>query len=176
MKKAIKHSIEELELAKFDLEKCLNTKSKSFTFNTFDLSLNYFYENIASNISPKNSVVYIIKMCDSYDLTNIFEKFKSENNEMKLSKINKSNKESKVLYVGSVQNNFKGRIKQHLGFGSESTYSLKLVKWAKKEKLDIVIEHFVLENTSSVITLRLIENILANILKPQFGKHDKIKT
>ena len=63
-----------------------------------------------------------------------------------------------------------------MGFGSESTYSLKLVKWAKKEKLDIVIEHFILENTSSVITLRLIENILANILKPQFGKHDKIKT
>ena len=60
-----------------------------------------------------------------------------------------------------------------MGFGSESTYSLKLVKWAKKEKLDVVIEYFVLENTSSKITLRLIENNLANILKPQFGKHDK---
>ncbi len=90
MKKAIKHSIAELELAKFDLEKCLKIKSKLFTFNTHDLSLNYFVGNIASNISNKNSVVYIIKINDSYDLTNIFGKFKSENDEEKLPKINKS--------------------------------------------------------------------------------------
>ena len=171
MKKAIKHSIEELELAKFDLEKCLNTKSKSFTFNTFDLSLNYFYENIASNISPKNSVVYIIKMCDSYDLTNIFEKFKSENNEMKLSKINKSNKESKVLYVGSVLSNFKGRIKQHLGFGSKSTYSLKLGKWATTKKIEITIEYFLIDDLSSELTIRILEKKLAVLLNPQFGKY-----
>ena len=75
--------------------------------------------------------------------------------------------------VGSVLSNFKGRVKQHLGFGSKSTYSLKLAKWAKKEKLDVVVEYFVLEKTSSKITLRLIENMLANILKPQFGKHDE---
>ena len=173
MKKVIKHSIEELEIAKFDLEKCLNTKSKSFKFNTFDLSLNYFNENIASNISPKNSVVYIIKMSDSYDLTEVLNRYKSSDANIKLPQINKENFNSEVLYVGSVQNNFKGRIKQHLGFGSESTYSLKLVKWAKKEKLDIVIEYIVLENTNSVITIRLIEKYLANILKPQFGKHDK---
>jgi ABC-type multidrug transport system fused ATPase/permease subunit len=71
MKKAIEHSLEELELAKFDLEKCFNTKSKSFTFNTCDLSLNYFDEKIAPNISIKKSVVYIIKVNDNYDLTNI---------------------------------------------------------------------------------------------------------
>jgi hypothetical protein len=171
MKKAIKHSIEELELAKFDLEKCLNTKSESFKFNTFDLSLNYFYENIASNISPKNSVVYIIKMCDSYDLTNIFEKFKSENNEMKLSKINKSNKESKVLYVGSVLSNFKGRIKQHLGFGSKSTYSLKLGKWATTKKIEITIEYFLIDDLSSELPIRILEKKLAALLNPQFGKY-----
>jgi hypothetical protein len=171
MKKAIKHSIEELELAKFDLEKCLNTKSKSFKFNTFDLSLNYFDENIASNISLKNSVVYIIKMCHSYDLTNIFEKFKSENNEMKLSKINKSNKESKVLYVGSVLSNFKGRLIQHLGFGSKSTYSLKLGKWATTKKIEITIEYFLINDLSSELTIRILEKKLAVLLNPQFGKY-----
>ena len=104
-----------------------------------------------------------------------FHKYKNNHKNNKLPQIN-HNSTSKVLYVGSVLSNFKGRIKQHLGFGSKSTYSLKLGKWAIKEKLDIVIEYFVLENTNSVITLRLIENILANSLKPQFGKHDKIKT
>jgi hypothetical protein len=176
MKKAIKHSIEELELAKFDLEKCLNTKSESFKFNTFDLSLNYFYDKISPNINGDKHVIYIIKINRTYDLTQILNKYKSSDANIKFPQINKENFDSEVLYVGSVQNNFKGRIKQHLGFGSESTYSLKLAKWAKKEKLDVVIEYFVLENTSSKITLRLIENILANILKPQFGKHDKIKT
>ena len=171
MKKAIKHSIKELELAKFDLAKCLNTKSKSFTLKACDLSLNYFDENIASNISTKNSVVYIIKVNDSYDLTNVFEKYKSENNEVKLSKINKSNKESKVLYVGSVLSNFKGRIKQHLGFGSKSTYSLKLDKWATTKKLEITIEYFLINNLSSELTIRILEKKLAVLLKPQFGKH-----
>lgn len=171
MKKAIKHSIEELELAKFDLEKCLKTKSISFTFNTCDLSLNYFDEKISPDIKGVKHVIYIIKINRTYDLTKVLNKYKSSDANIKLPKINKENFNSEVLYVGSVQNNFKGRIKQHLGFGSESTYSLKLVKWAKKEKLDVVIEYFVLEKTSSNITLRLIENILANILKPQFGKH-----
>ena len=173
MKKAIKHSIEELELAKFDLEKCLNTKSKSFTFNTFDLSLNYFDDKITQNISRIENVIYIIKMNRHCDLTEVLNKYKSSDANIKLPKINKENFNSEILYVGSVQNNFKGRIKQHLGFGSKSTYSLKLAKWAKKEKLDVVIEYFVLEKTSSKITLRLIENMLANILKPQFGKHDE---
>jgi hypothetical protein len=171
MKKAIKHSIEELELAKFDLEKCLNTKSKSFTFKVYDLSLNYFDENIESNISTKNSVVYIIKVNDSYDLTDVFEKYKSENNEVKLSKINKSNKASKVLYVGSVLSNFKGRIKQHLGFGSKSTYSMKLDKWAKTKKLEITIEYFLINDLRSELTIRILEKKLAVLLKPQFGKH-----
>ena len=44
-----------------------------------------------------------------------------------------------------------------------------------KEKLDIEIKYF-FRKTSSVITLLLNENILANNLKQQFGKHDKIKT
>jgi hypothetical protein len=171
MKKAIEHSLEELELAKFDLEKCFNTKSKSFTFNTCDLSLNYFDEKIAPNISIKKSVVYIIKVNDNYDLTNIFEKYKSENNDVKLSKINKRNKESKVLYVGSVLSNFKGRLKQHLGFGSKSTYSLKMNKWATTKKLEITIEYFLINDFSSELTIRILEKKLAVFLKPQFGKH-----
>jgi hypothetical protein len=170
MKKAIKHSIEELELAKFDLEKCLKIKSKLFKFNTHDLSLNYFNEKISPNINGDKHVIYIIKINRTYDLTKVLNKYKSSDANVKFPQINKKNFNSEVLYVGSVQNNFKGRVKQHLGFGSKSTYSLKLAKWAKKEKLDIVIEYFVLENTNSKITLRLIENILANILKPQFGK------
>ena len=49
----------------------------------------------------------------------------------------------------------------------------KKLSFTIKPKSGNVIEYFVLEKTSSKITLRLIENILANILKPQFGKHDK---
>lgn len=134
MKKAIKHSIEELALAKFDLERCLNTKSKSFTFNTFDLSLNYFEDKITQNISRSENVIYIIKMNRHCDLTEVLNKYKSSDANIKLPKINEENFNSKVLYVGCVQNNFKDRIKQHLGFGSKSTYSLKLDKWAKKRK------------------------------------------
>ena len=113
MKKAIKHSIAELELAKFDLEKCLKIKSKLFTFNTQDLSLNYFNEKISPDIKGVKHVIYIIKINRTYDLTKVLNKYKSSHADIKLPKINKGNFNSDVLYVGSVQNNFKGRLKQH---------------------------------------------------------------
>lgn len=101
-------------------------------------------DKITQNISRIENVIYIIKMNRHFDLTEVLNKYKSSDANIKLPKINKENFNSEILYVGSVQNNFKGRIKQHLGFGSKSTYSLKLAKWAKKEKLDVVIEYFVL--------------------------------
>ena len=176
MKKLLAQAKTELEIALLDIKKFSALRSKSLPFNTNDLSEKYINEIILPKINVDNQVIYIIKLNGICNLTEALNKYKSSDANIKLPKINKENFNSEVLYVGSVQNNFKGRIKQHLGFGSESTYSLKLAKWAKKENLNIVIEYFVLENTNSVITLRLIENILANILKPQFGKHDKIKT
>ena len=176
MKKLLAQAKTELEIALLDIKKFSAFRSKSLYLNTNDLSEKHLNEIILPKINLDNQVIYIIKLNGICNLTEALNKYKSSDANIKLPKINKENFNSEVLYVGSVQNNFKGRIKQHLGFGSESTYSLKLAKWAKKENLNIVIEYFVLENTNSVITLRLIENILANILKPQFGKHDKIKT
>jgi hypothetical protein len=175
MKKLLAQAKTELEIALLDIKKFSALRSKSLPFNTNDLSEKYINEIILPKIKGDNQVIYIFKLKRKLDLISTLEKYKNNHKNNKLPQIN-HNSTSKVLYVGSVLSNFKGRIKQHLGFGSKSTYSLKLGKWAIKEKLDIVIEYFVLENTSSVITLRLIENILANSLKPQFGKHDKIKT
>ena len=128
MKNAIKYAIKELALASFDLEKCLKIKSKLFTFNTHDLFEKYLNEIILPKIKGDNHVIYIIKIKRNYNLTEALNKYKSSDANIKLPKINKENFNSEILYVGSVQNNFKGRIKQHLGFGSKSTYSLKLAK------------------------------------------------
>jgi hypothetical protein len=175
VKKIINQANKELALAIFDLQNCLKIKPLSFSFNSAELSLKYYNEIVAPKIKGEKNVIYIIKSNEKYNLTKALKKFKSLNSTMKLPQINENNFDSKVLYVGSVQNNFKNRIKQHLGFGSNTTYSLKLGLWTVREKLNITIEYFVLENTNSDITLKLLETMLAYSLKPAFGKHDKIK-
>jgi len=177
MKKIIEHVKLELETTLSDIENLLIAKLKSITisFNTNDLTEKYFNEKLLPLIKEETNVIYVFKLKSDFDLTYHLKNNKIKDKSIKFPQINhKSN--TKVLYIGSVQNNFKNRIKQHLGFGSKSTYSLKLCKWAKKEKLEIVIEYFILKNIHSKITLRLIENMLANSLKPQFGKYDKNKT
>lgn len=175
MKKVLSQAQNQLEKALLDIKRFPMFRSKSLPLNSSDLCEKYLHENILSKINDDKQVIYIIKTKSGANLTEVLSKYKSSNSRLKLPQINKRNFNSEVLYVGSVQKNFRDRVKQHLGFGSISTYSLKLSKWTKKEKLDFVIKYYVLGTTNSEITLKLIENNLANILKPQFGKYDKLK-
>lgn len=175
MRKVLSQTQNQLEKALLDIKRFPLFRSKSLVLYSSDLCEKYLHENILSKINNDNQVIYIIKTKGGANLIEVLSEYKSSNAKIKLPQINKGNYNSEVLYVGSVQKNFRDRIKQHLGFGSMSTYSLKLSKWTKKEKLDFVIKYYVLGKTNSEITLKLIENNLANILKPQFGKYEKLK-
>jgi hypothetical protein len=75
------------------------------------------------------------------------------------------NSPSIFLYVGSSVTKLKNRIKEHDGDGSPSTYALNLKHWFKGNK-KITIKVY----DQSREVLQLIEDALADDLKPAFGK------
>jgi hypothetical protein len=79
------------------------------------------------------------------------------------------NGETKFLYCGSKKEKLHERFIQHLGFGSESTYSLQLFHWAKELKLELVFHYAWLGSEQKQIT-ELIESVLAERTKPLVGK------
>jgi len=76
---------------------------------------------------------------------------------------------SKVIYVGSKKKNFVGRLNEHLGFGSNKTYSLQLIKWAP-EKIKYRVNFIKINNES--ITYE-IEAAMATLLNPLLGKRER---
>lgn len=79
------------------------------------------------------------------------------------------NNQSEFIYVGSSSNIFQ-RFKEHLGYGSQSTYSLQLAHWARDLNLEL---NFVCarysEDIASDIT-QAIEDRLWDVLSPMFGR------
>lgn len=76
------------------------------------------------------------------------------------------NSPSKTMYVGSSTTGVKNRIKQHIGDGHKSTYSLHLKHWFDG-KYKITIKEF--DKTREVI--QIIEDDISDRLKPAFGKN-----
>jgi hypothetical protein len=89
-----------------------------------------------------------------------------------LSKIN-GYKEGKVLYIGSSENGIEKRLKEHLGFGSKSTYSMQLHHWIESiapNGLTITINLYPFEDTMGSVLLKNIEYALWYHYKPLLGK------
>ncbi len=79
----------------------------------------------------------------------------------------KLNNASSTLYVGSSTTGLKKRIKEHIGDGSKSTYSLQLKHWFKGN-YKITIKVYDDEISREII--QIIEDNLSYQLKPAFGK------
>ncbi len=79
------------------------------------------------------------------------------------------NTQGHIFYVGSSQSVAK-RFKEHLGYGSTSTYALQLVHWAKHLglELDFVCAKYAEETPANV--MQALEDTLWLELKPMFGR------
>ena len=81
--------------------------------------------------------------------------------------------DSDVLYLGSVMGNFRGRIKQHLGWGHSKTYSLQLAKWDNEFSYSLNLQAFRICSDENVLDrsfVELIEQALWDNFNPVFGK------
>jgi hypothetical protein len=81
------------------------------------------------------------------------------------------NSDSRILYVGKVNTENKGRTVVHLGIGPEKFHGLQLMHWAKEIKLKLNLHIFEFKSDINDKILNAIESQAAIILKPLIGKH-----
>jgi len=139
------------------IENC-NLAKQTKPIKTFVLDLNNL--NSLENI---NNSIYIIEEIDG-DPKNTFENLKKYKNKKERA-CPRLNKPSQTMYVGSSTTNLKKRIKEHLGEGSKSTYSLQLKYWFKGNYKITIYTYDISSNI-----LQIIEDNLAYNFKPAFGK------
>lgn len=77
------------------------------------------------------------------------------------------NRQSNFFYVGSSSNMIQ-RFKEHLGYGSDKTYSMQLSHWARN--LNLKIEFIYAKYSFEGDIVQLIEDTLWDELSPMFGR------
>ena len=116
-----------------------------------------------SGLDNIKQAIYVIEEIDG-DIEETFHRF-SRYKEKKERKCAKLNAPSQVMYVGSSTTGVRKRIEQHLGEGHVGTYALHMKHWfAGKHK--ITIKQYCVTRE----VLQIIEDDLADQLKPAFGK------
>lgn len=180
------------ENIKINLSQAINSLDRlniNQLHNTFCISFNdlknleksgfnkLFIDQIGDDLKNKN-VIYTIEVENSdpeknKEIADVFENKKKYEKVYKLSKFNKVI--SNYLYVGSSLS-IKKRIREHLGFGSKSTYALHLNKWLPNiENTQLVISFLVVKenipnDNLKFNLLELVEQEIWDMKKPMFGK------
>lgn len=121
------------------------------------------------------------------DIRNIISKYSTNVNDEKSRKVEHKDRKfysvpamtkgikdinSKILYVGKVKKNLKGRLVSHFGYycKSPNTQGLQLARWANKINLELEVHYIQLPKELEDLT-SLLEFRLAKQLKPILGKH-----
>ncbi|MDP2161975.1 MAG: hypothetical protein Q8K02_15955 [Flavobacterium sp.] len=125
----------------------------------------------------KDAYIYFFELVDVLNKSSLLEnikEFKSvENINLKraLPKCPNSldDNDSNILYVGSIKENIHKRIKEHIGFGSSSTYALNLRFWVPKE---LKLNFYYIKIDNPILTYD-IEAALTDYLNPLIGKKEK---
>ncbi|GLQ17669.1 hypothetical protein [Maritalea porphyrae] len=107
--------------------------------------------------------VYVIRELGGNPITT-FEAAKEYKSE-RLRNCPRMNSPSPVMYVGSSATDIRKRAREHLGYGSISTYSLHLAHWFRGT-ICVEIKYYDVKSR----VLQIIEDEQAHDLKPAFGK------
>ena len=124
-----------------------------FQFSTFE------------QVQPNAHYIYVIEQVGG-DIQRSFADF-SAFKAKKTHACAKLNQPSPILYVGSSRTGVGSRLKQHFGFGPKSSYALHLNQWFQGE-YQITLRQY--PSTTTPQVLQLLEDDLAQSLKPAFGK------
>lgn len=147
-----------------------------FSADSMNLILKQKVKDYFSNFDEEVIYTVGLKGCEDYSvINNAFDKAKSSKKGGKaFSKYN--NVKSGILYVGSSKSKYLvARMRNHLGIGSRTVYSLHLKDWLPKN-LNCTIEIRVFEihipnnSIQLVKMLELVEQGLWDVNKPLFGK------
>jgi hypothetical protein len=125
----------------------------------------------------KGSYIYFFELADVLNKSDLLEnikEFKSVENINLKRALPKSpssfdDSDSTILYVGSIKKDIHKRIKEHIGFGSSSTYAMHLKFWAPKE---LKLNFYYIKIENPILTYD-IEAAITDHLNPLIGKREK---
>lgn len=156
--------------------KKLDYETTSEKWKDFLMVEKNFAEFLKTNDNKDRNFIYKIDIISPNntpnDIVNEAIYFKQNNKVIALSRINKETK-SNVLYIGSSEKGIEKRLKEHLGFGSKSTYSMQLhhlIRESNLTELSIEISIFSFGNSIGTTLLKNIEFAFWHKYKPILGK------
>lgn len=161
---------------------------RSFNICCSDLDGKYIqsdkFESLMSEIKQLSETIYWFEITSvsPFNLKEKIGRLQQKGSKYKVPPTNEKNISENILYVGKVRQNFKGRILQHLGYGSPNTWSLQLMHWAKDltPELNLTLHYIqidkeepetLFEKNLKNISLAILEQCVAEELKPILGKH-----
>jgi len=163
-------------------------KISVFNFRSFDLDFSILRNYKANTVMKeyhdikyyidlkkiKNPVIYFFKIESDHKGEKIVASLKKIKTPVHQGRhcpkiVQKESYESRILYVGSVRKNISSRLLQHLGYGSEKTYALQLIHWAKRLNLKLSFNYIEIDNKCPK-SLEYLEEAIWNYYKPLVGK------
>jgi len=147
-----------------------------FQFNTKDIVLNTRPDDFLRSASEwigidEHLYIYFFELFGSPDLDSVMQQF----DEAKTNKVGdraypRRNKElSSYLYIGSSKDVIK-RLKEHLGYGSASTYAIQFAYWATSLSLDIGFCCMRFDSSVSKEVLQAMEDAIFEFCRPMLGR------
>lgn len=161
--------------------------TQKIAVDSIDFQDNMTIVNLLRKIrKSKYPIIYTITIDQAIErkrLLELFDDFREENRKktrgvdrINISKFNKKNIDSEVLYVGSSTTNFHNRLKNHFGILQDRVYSLHLNKWSQNLIYKITLNTYEIEsktNKEKIFERAIVEIVEQQIwdrLKPIFGK------
>lgn len=159
-----------------DIEQIIKSACQ-FNFCCSDLDDNYrtsALESLKKCIDQSLPTIYWLEITSAYpiDLVKEIERLRNGGN-FKVPPTNEKDTSNNILYVGKVIKDFRGRVSQHLGYRSSGTWSLQLKHWATNlnPPLTLKLNYIQLNKEINNISLSILEQCIAEELKPILGKH-----
>jgi hypothetical protein len=151
------------------------TAAKSFHFNTSQLTLDTIPISFLSQVSTwatdnGQRYIYYFRVTDASDLDRGYHQYEKAKKDGKGGRAYaRLNQQSEYLYVGSSQN-VALRTKEHLGYGSRTTYAMQLAYWAHDLAMDVEFRCIGFPERANPKALQALEDGIWEELNPMLGR------
>jgi len=149
----------------------------SFRISTRKLNSNIEQKTLLDEVAARTHknylYLYYVQVMNNPDLAEVKRSFSNaKEREKKRRAYPRFNRQSAFFYVGS-SSNISQRFKEHLGYGSEKTYSIRLAHWAGSLNLELDFVYARYRESIAPDVIQVIEDTLWDTLSPMFGRKGK---
>lgn len=149
---------------------------KHFILNSSKLALKHYRQDQVEQIKQwangrGDLYIYYFLALEGSNIEEIRQRFENakKGKDRAYPRINKPEKISRYLYVGSSQN-IASRFKEHLGDGNKKTYALQLYHWCAGLNFDIDFYCMKFDPETEPAAIQAFEDAMWEDLNPLFGR------